>query len=90
MNVNAIENGIRSILPTKITRRLATVALGAGLALATTSCEAKKDTYQKTTETTTEASTNKDKMKGEAIFGATLLAWMGAVALGNKLHDKKQ
>ena len=29
-------------------------------------------------------------MKGEAIFGATLLAWMGAVLLGNKLHDKKK
>ena len=77
----------------KPANRLATLALGAGLML---SCAAKaqarenvinKDTF---TPVETTQKSDKDSLIGGFAFGGAILAWMGAVALGNKLHDKKQ
>lgn len=75
----------------KPAKRLATLALGAGLML---SCAAKAqgvNGVNKDSFTPVETTQKSDKsLIGGFAFGGALIAWMGAVALGNKLHDKKQ
>lgn len=76
----------------KTGNRLATLALGTGLLLAGAGVakaqELKGDTFKKESAEMTQ---DDDKsLMGGFMFGGALLLWMGAVALGNKLHDKKQ
>ena len=91
MIIRAIDGamaGQKSAILRKVARRVATLALGTGL-LITTAGSAKAQNTDDVVRDTVETTQNSDKSTtGGLIFGGTILAYMGLVALGNKIHDK--
>ena len=98
MKYNKILGGvymkISKIVGVQTRNRIAALALGTGMLLSAAKVQAgvngvngvSKDAF---TPVATQKS-DKDSLVGGFLFGGTILAWMGAVALGNKLHDKQQ
>lgn len=101
MNVSTIGNEITKTRPMILRRtanRLVTAVLGAGLLLSTNALKAhelKKDVLQKETPEMTVSSTEAEEaasdksLVGGFLFGGMILAYMGAVWAGNRIHDKK-